>query len=327
MTSFCAPVAFAQNERSEGFVPILRAAPKYPSRELTRKREAWVDLSLVVEPDGTVVDPIVVRSNGRDTFRKAASDAARRFRYQPGALTSGSTIARITFRLDNMSRGISPEFSRHYNLISDLIRKGDFKSARTRHTQLDRMKGMNQTEVARYWYQHSRIAALEGNTREQLLGLRRAIVSSETDTKVVALKELIQLELESGEFAAARTHFNTLKNTTDDEDTIAAFGRAIDELQSVLVSDQPLSMKVVLGKNDLAPSANGMWNTKLLRRKFRFENVSRGIKSMDLRCRSRRAVDSIGEGDTWNLHSSWGPCQLFVFGKPGASFNLVELKN
>lgn len=327
ITSFCAPVSIAQTENTERFVPILRAAPKYPSREITRKREAWVDLSLVVEPDGTVVDPIVLRSNGRDSFRKAASNAALRFRYQPGALTSGSTIARITFRLDNMSRGISPEFSHDYNLISDLIKKGDYKNARTRHRQLDRMKGMNQTEVCRYWYQHSRIAELEGNSHEQLLGLRRAIVNGEAETKLVALKELIQLELANGEFAAARTHFNTLKKTTDDKETIEPFQQAVNELQGLLDSDQPLSMKVVLGENDLAPSADGMWTAKLLRQKFRFENVSGGVKSMDLRCRSRRVVDSVAEGDSWNLHNSWGPCRLFVFGKPGASFNLVELKH
>jgi len=64
------------------YLPIVRVAPVYPARALSRGLEGFVDLSFTVTTTGTVRDPIVLQSTS-SLFERAAIRAVLKFKYKP----------------------------------------------------------------------------------------------------------------------------------------------------------------------------------------------------------------------------------------------------
>lgn len=86
------------------YLPIVRVAPVYPSRALSRGIEGHVDLSFTVTTAGTVKDPLVIASTS-SLFDRAATQAVLKFKYKP-RVVDGQPVevpgvkTRITFRIE-----------------------------------------------------------------------------------------------------------------------------------------------------------------------------------------------------------------------------------
>lgn len=64
------------------YLPIVRVAPVYPARALSRGLEGYVDMSFTVTQTGTVRDPVVLFSTS-SLFDRAALRAVLKFKYKP----------------------------------------------------------------------------------------------------------------------------------------------------------------------------------------------------------------------------------------------------
>jgi protein TonB len=87
------------------YLPIVRVAPVYPARALSRGLEGYVDLSFTVTSTGTVRDPIILFSSS-SLFERAASRAVLKFKYKPRVVDGvpvdvSGVKTRITFRIED----------------------------------------------------------------------------------------------------------------------------------------------------------------------------------------------------------------------------------
>ena len=86
------------------YLPIVRVAPVYPSRALSRGIEGYVDLAFTVTTAGTVKDPVVIHSTS-SLFDRAAIRAVLKFKYKP-RVVDGQPVevpnvkTRITFKIE-----------------------------------------------------------------------------------------------------------------------------------------------------------------------------------------------------------------------------------
>lgn len=86
------------------YLPIVRVAPVYPARALSRGLEGYVDMSFTVTTTGTVRDPIVVFSTS-SLFERAATRAVLKFKYKPRVVDGvpvdvAGVKTRITFKIE-----------------------------------------------------------------------------------------------------------------------------------------------------------------------------------------------------------------------------------
>ena len=87
------------------YLPIVRVAPVYPARALSRGLEGYVDLSFTVTTAGTVRDPIVMFSTS-SLFERAAIRAVLKFKYKP-RVVDGVPVdvpgvkTRISFKIED----------------------------------------------------------------------------------------------------------------------------------------------------------------------------------------------------------------------------------
>jgi protein TonB len=86
------------------YLPIVRVAPIYPARALSRGVEGYVDMSFTVTATGTVKDPIVEYSTS-SLFERAATRAVLKFKYKPRVVDGvpvevSGVKTRISFRIE-----------------------------------------------------------------------------------------------------------------------------------------------------------------------------------------------------------------------------------
>lgn len=87
------------------YLPIVKVAPQYPRRALSRGIEGYVILEYTVTKQGTVENPVVIEAKPEGTFDKAALKSALRYKYKP-RVVNGEPIevsgvrTKITFELE-----------------------------------------------------------------------------------------------------------------------------------------------------------------------------------------------------------------------------------
>ena len=87
------------------YLPIVKVAPVYPARALTRGLEGYVIVEFTVTRTGTVRDVLVVESTS-SLLERAASEAALKFKYKPRVIDGEAVEVpgvrnRITFEISN----------------------------------------------------------------------------------------------------------------------------------------------------------------------------------------------------------------------------------
>ena len=65
------------------YLPIVKVAPVYPQRAMSRGIEGWVLVEFTVTTSGTVKDARVVDADPPNIFNSAAVQAAEKFKYKP----------------------------------------------------------------------------------------------------------------------------------------------------------------------------------------------------------------------------------------------------
>ena len=88
------------------YLPIVKVAPQYPRRALSRGIEGYAIVEYTVTKLGTVKDPVVIESSPGTIFNNAAIKSALRYKYKP-RVVDGKPIAvsgvrtKITFELED----------------------------------------------------------------------------------------------------------------------------------------------------------------------------------------------------------------------------------
>jgi protein TonB len=87
------------------YLPIVKVAPVYPSRALSRGLEGYVIVEFTVTRTGTVRDVSVVESTS-SLFERAATEAALKFKYKPRVIDGEAVEVpgvrnKITFEISN----------------------------------------------------------------------------------------------------------------------------------------------------------------------------------------------------------------------------------
>ncbi|MGB0919949.1 MAG: energy transducer TonB [Alphaproteobacteria bacterium] len=86
-------------------MPLVRVAPQYPRRALSRGIEGWVQVEFTISKVGTVENPSVIDADPPGIFNRAAMKAVAKWKYKP-KIEDGVAVERhgvstvITFELD-----------------------------------------------------------------------------------------------------------------------------------------------------------------------------------------------------------------------------------
>ncbi|OUS30034.1 hypothetical protein A9Q98_05415 [Thalassotalea sp. 42_200_T64] len=192
--------------------PIERKEPKYPKREARNRREGWVQLSFVVEKDGSVSSPIIENSSGSRSFEKAAKRAVKQWKYEP-AVENGEpiqqclTTVQLDFRLSK--GGVDSVSSRFNSIYQDVTKKIQAKDVENIDKQFIALKKQSNVtgERMRYALARGHYAGLIENHKLQRKSYSRALHEGKgllkDDYKLSLLKQIHYLDLEFNDLTSA----------------------------------------------------------------------------------------------------------------------------
>lgn len=88
------------------YLPIVKVAPQYPSRAVSRGIEGYVIVEYTVTKLGSVKDPVIIEANPESIFNNAAIKSVLRYKYKPRVI-NGEPVevpgvkTKITFELED----------------------------------------------------------------------------------------------------------------------------------------------------------------------------------------------------------------------------------
>jgi len=310
--------------------PIIRIEPKYPIRAAKVGQEAWVQLSYIVEPDGSVSFPVIEDSSGGRSFERAAMKAIKKWKFSP-ALENGKPIQQCHNRIhlwfsmtDEAGNIFGPraKFIRDYKEIDALIEQGKVQLAQQKMRKIQERPTWNLYEITNLALLQSQLYQLLNQPIEQYASLVRLYGSGEQylseSNYLYALQELFILDIKNNRLGHALKVYDKIKQKDTQGDVVTYYLPYVAQAKKLLVSEQPIVTQAHIGDR-------GYWHTNLSRFSFTMFNDNSTIDKLDIRCKNKRLTDKFIEGKTWNLPQSWGQCSVFVYGEQNSKFDFVEL--
>lgn len=312
--------------------PVVRVAPTYPTAELRRGNQGWVDLSFVVSKEGEVLDPVVEASSGSRFFESAAISAVKGFRYEPAtvngeAVRQCKTRTRISFAIEGSTDKVSRKFHSGYTHIDKLLEKQEIEEAEQRLDAMFDSKGLTIGEISWLWALKARVASVKGDKAGELTAVKRALGASERwlpgELRAGLLKVRVVREIESGNYAGALEAWESLQSM--DGVSMASLRPIIEEIESLASSDALFYRQGTIGENPTCESCDRNWQYQPLRRSIELADVEGTLDSIELRCDWQHYVDKASIGKAWQIPRDWGNCKVIVLGEPGTRFKLYEI--
>ncbi len=321
-------------ERGTYAVPIDRTHPKYPNKAASKWIEGYVVLSFVVQEDGTVGEIKVLDAVPKGYFENPARRSVQKWIYEPATqdgkpIVQAKTKVLLSFQLGGRPIGASGRFIKHYKRAFKALEVDDLDLAMLELDEIEKkeLKGLYEVYYLHLLKAHIKIA--EDNSREAIWYLIRATRSSngaiEEATYLKALGLLYALQIEDSQLVEALSTYEKLVESESLEANDPIHKHA-QEVRTALDSMKPL---VVAGKLDEACSECEkpdllQWTYTLYRDAFTFETISGRIDWFELYCGYHWAKIKFEPELAWKLSENWGKCDLYVYGKSGTIFRLIE---
>src|SRR5690349_5730973 len=188
--------------------------PTFPLSERMARRDGWVMLYFMIDPQGKAHDIVVSDSTGNKTFERAAIEAVKEWEFEPAMLAGQRVEAaydiKIIFNLDQDGAKLS--FVTAYR---DFQLAAQAKDRAAMEAQIARMKVENLYEDAFFHLARYQYAQQWGSEREQLQALTRALAEEQSPVYlpkqafISALFSRLRLEIKTNELSRALNTWKT----------------------------------------------------------------------------------------------------------------------
>ena len=307
--------------------------PPYPENERMRGQEGWVVLSYVVNPDGSVADPIVENSSGQAGFERAALKAAAATRYSPATVDGKpveqcATRVRYLFAIKGVPRGATSRFRSNFKDIRALIDAGALDQAESRIDENLKTGTSNLYEVSRLLLLRYDLCRKQGDKPCQLASLEQAVTGGgdflEPALYRGVLEAMATLQVEAQLFGDALSSIEKRDELKPHLEAGHPLRIAAGQIRDAIAGDKELVFDGRVAFRSGCGTDRPNHQHQLMRREFSVIPQSGTVNEVEIRCDWRRTTDSVAPDKTWRIPDSWGDCQVFVFGDKDATFKLVE---
>jgi len=298
-------------------------SPNYPRREQQQGREGWVQLGMMISPEGKAYEVVVTDSTGNKAFEKAALNAVKKWVFQP-ALMDGVPIDagsnfKIKFALSGAA-GASSKFVRAIGRFKKHIANDD-KEAADKELSSIRVKNLYEDaflNIARYSYYEK-----WGSDYQRLYALRRGI-AHEDDAHylpkklyVTALLSMFFLEVKQKDFARALKTWKLLEGRKLDDNTVSSLQNVVNKITVLESDDRTYSVAGEIGESF-------SWNYRLLKNNFNITVEHGELAEIKLRCDKKYVFFRYKPKTIYRISEKYGHCGIEVVGNPGSKFSLIQ---
>ncbi len=315
--------------------------------------EALVYVRLRIDAAGAISQATVIdRGFGHKAFRNAALASLKRARFRPatvdGKAVPAVVLAPFAFKLGlsqmgtrQWMDGIRSEFDFELNKVEKLLTSKDYDGALQIAERLER-------NLVKYAYEYALLKAhlaealsKNGRDTDALRAATAATLRTTSSFRTPALHEPVpansasnyllpgqlivqllemrmQLSFDNGLLLDALDAYFELAGLVtlaEDDPLVVAANHIVEKLEG----NEPLTVRARID--------SGAWSGRLFRRNFTLRNVRGTVESLALECGISTRELRYAPGQEWTIPAGWSDCSVSIKGKPGTSFEFVELAN
>lgn len=304
---------------------VARKHPNYPKNAAKEGKEGWVQLSFVVEPDGTTSN-IIIEDSSNKAFERNALKSVRGWLYTPATM-NGKAIqqcrnrVQIDFKLSGIHKGASKKFVKHYKLANRYLEESNIDEAQKVIAKIKEKGRWNAYEDMYYAILNSLIAEQRKDTEAELNAIKSVLrhreLQKETQYAAFAARAF-SLAIERQLYGDAKSIFENLKTHYFDNPNVAKLTPYYEQITAYLASEKPLVINAAIGNRDF-------WRYQLERSGFVIDNVEGNLTNLEVRCDNHHSQFLVEAGNKWQIPESWGTCSVYVFGDADATFTFADV--
>ena len=136
------------------------------------------------------------------------------------------------------------------------------------------------------------------------------------------LGNLFIAQVRTGEVADALATYQKMIPLKSELPNWSGFETVHRDLVASQASDRPMSTRGAIRRVDW--SEDFVWTHHLLRRSIEFSDIQGTLRQFQVRCERKVFGDQVLTAKNWTVAEGWGPCTLYVYGEPGATFVVTE---
>ncbi|TLU67175.1 energy transducer TonB [Thalassotalea litorea] len=304
--------------------PKERVEPKYPIDAAREAREGWVELSFIIEEDGSVSNILVGDSSGSADFVRESLRAVKKWQYHP-AMEGGEPIqrcvntVRIGFSMKtNGIHAVRSKFKKNYALAEKALQEKDFAEVEKRLEKMTSYKYRHLTEndylhVLAYEY-----AKAKNDPQLQLYHLEQVTMKNAPENnKLYVYSNKFNLQVALNKLVSAIETYEEIKELQVADDLMSSFDRVVEDIDVLLDSDD-----IFVVDGDIGDKSH--WFHRLARNDFSISDINGSLNKVDIRCANKRHEFTVSENAGWSIPEGWKHCAIFVYGADNTSFKLVE---
>ncbi|MBI3677604.1 MAG: energy transducer TonB [Proteobacteria bacterium] len=310
---------------------IDETPPQFPMSEAgytgSVYTEGLVVVRFVIGTDGHTKDVAVEKLIGPADMGEKSRRSVSGWLYKPATL-EGKPVEQpgeiaFSFQVKDADKGARVTVTREYRRAQELADSGKVAEAVAAMRDLLKRPELNFYERCTISYSLAVLYAHDQDYVHAREFARNATIQDggflERKTRLEAIRMRIQLEAFTGEFAETMAWFDKLKKLTsvssDDHEQ-----QIVNKVQAALDGTAGIAVDGIVPPSDVQDS----WRHTLVRRRFDFSKINGKLDHFKLRCKQYGIESPINDQAQWTVPKSWGDCQLYVFGTPDTTFQLVE---
>ena len=312
-------------------IPINRIPPEYPIQAARDSIEGWVQLSFVIDKNGSVNDVTVLNYEGSRSFILPAKKAVKQWLYTPAKNQYGNSIlscknsVQLDFRMSD-SNEVTALFLDLLKQSFTAIKLNDVKNMESLMEEVDEFEGKIFAEWAWTHYLKMRYFELLQDNKNYTAALKRAAYYVDRKDQIITesaelniLQKLFAYQVENQYYKNAIKSFERIKelNSPYAQKLIAHFQPIMTQINQIVSGNKNILVKGKVKKKH--------WHHHLIRNKFSISNIQGNLKDLEVRCDNKRDIYTIAPDTAWVIPKSWGQCSIYVAGESGANFDLYEL--
>jgi TonB family protein len=296
------------------------------------RREGWVVVSTMVDPQGRPYEAAVASSTGAKELEKAALAAIEKTGFEP-AISDGKPVDSVFhikyyFSFSNPGEGASAQFVSAYKKLSDALRKEDRAGAAE---ALNNLKVVNLYEDAFLGLAQYSYASKYGSVDEQIAGLQRAIAGEQRAKYLThpefegAVRQSLILDLKANRLSEAEERWAQLQRIALDKKNLLSMKPTMDMVDALKSDPRPIYTAGVLPPTaDDDGASSSSWSLGLFRHKFSL-NVTYGtVADIKVRCDKTFLRFKYDPQIVYHVESRFGNCGMAIIGEPGTQFTVIQ---
>lgn len=309
-------------------------APVYPERALKRGVEGWVIVGFLIKADGTTDEIEVLDSSIEGYFDEAAIEATRARTYRPATI-SGEPVGernksvRYTFTFQDSKGDVSRRFLSAYEKASKAIDDDDLPRAKKLIDKLDEDNKRLLAEVCYLDMLKARYFASIGDDKSTLKHVERALtiadVVASTDIYVNLLKQGIVDNAKVNNFQASIEYYEKLMEIENGVKADDPINGLVLRIKQVLDGPNSIQFSGELARSSRTREGRYYWHYRLNRNRFLIDQVNGSLDEIEIDCQFSNVWFAYVPETQWSVNRDSGDCWIYVFGKQGTTFRIVEL--